>query len=45
MVFQTAPDIKLEMVNEWEKPEGSIKRKNWWSIVNAKPMHTFFMET
>ena len=33
------------MINEWEKPEETIKRKNWWLIVNAKPRQTFFMET
>jgi hypothetical protein len=40
-----APKIKIELINEWEKPEESIKRKNWWLIVNAKPIHTFFMDT
>ncbi|MEM2970579.1 MAG: hypothetical protein QXR63_06565 [Candidatus Bathyarchaeia archaeon] len=38
------PNIKIEMINEWEKPEESIKR-NWWLIVNAKPIQTFFMDT
>jgi len=33
------------MINEWEKPEESRKRKNWWLIVNAKPIQTFFMKT
>jgi len=28
-----------------EKPEEAIKRKNWWLIVNAKPIQTVFMET
>jgi hypothetical protein len=45
MIKEVAPNIKIEMINEWEKPEESIKRKNWWLIVNAKPIHTFFMET
>ncbi len=44
-IKETVPQIKIEMINEWEKPEESIKRKNWWLIVNAKPIHTFFMET
>jgi len=44
-IKEVAPQIKIEMINEWEKPEESIKRKNWWLIVNAKPIHTFFMET
>lgn len=45
MIKEVAPDIKIEMINDWEKPGESIKRKNWWLIVNAKPIHTFFMET
>ncbi|MDH5753719.1 MAG: GNAT family N-acetyltransferase [Candidatus Bathyarchaeota archaeon] len=42
---EVVPNIGIEMVNEWEKPEEAIKRKNWWLIVNAKPIQTFFMET
>jgi thiol-disulfide isomerase/thioredoxin len=45
IIEEAAPHIKIEMINEWEKPEESIKRKNWWLIVNAKPIRTFFMET
>jgi len=45
IVKEVAPHIKIEIINEWEKPEESIKRKNWWLIVNAKPIYTFFMET
>jgi len=45
IIREVAPNIKIEMVNEWEKPEESKKRKNWWLIVNAKPIQTFFMQT
>lgn len=45
LIKEVAPDIEIEMVNGWDKPEESIKRKNWWLIVNAKPILTFFMET
>ncbi|NWG10317.1 GNAT family N-acetyltransferase [Candidatus Bathyarchaeota archaeon] len=45
LVLEVEPNIKIEMINDWEKPEESIKRKNWWLIVNAKPIQTFFMET
>jgi GNAT superfamily N-acetyltransferase len=45
IIREVAPNIKIEMINEWEKPEESIKRKNWWLIVNAKPIQTFFMNT
>ena len=37
--------VKIKMINEWEKPEEAVKRKNWWLIVNAKPIQTFFKET
>jgi hypothetical protein len=40
-----APTINVELINEWEKPEESTKRKNSWLTVNGKPIHTFFMET
>jgi len=45
IIREVAPDIRIEVINEWEKPDESIKRKNWWLIVNAKPIRTFFMET
>ncbi|MEM2147585.1 MAG: GNAT family N-acetyltransferase [Candidatus Bathyarchaeia archaeon] len=44
MVRDTAPSLQIEVTNEWEKPEESIKRRNWWLVVNAKPIHTFFMD-
>jgi GNAT superfamily N-acetyltransferase len=43
-IRETLPYIKIELINEWEKPEESIKRGNWWLVVNAKPIHTFFMD-
>jgi GNAT superfamily N-acetyltransferase len=45
IIREVLPDIKIELISEWEKPEESIKRKNWWLIVNAKPIQTFFMDT
>jgi GNAT superfamily N-acetyltransferase len=45
LIKEVAPKIKIEIINEWEKPEESIKRKNWWLIVNARPIQTFFMDT
>lgn len=45
MIREAAPNIRVEMINEWEKPEETIKRKNRWLIANAKPIQTFFMET
>jgi len=45
IIQEVMPNIKIETVNEWEKPEESMRRKNWWLIVNAKPIKTFFMET
>lgn len=45
IVREVAPNIKVEMINEWEKPEEAIKRKKCGLIVNAKQIQTFFMET
>lgn len=45
LVREITPNIQIEMISEWERSEESIKRKNWWLIVNAKPIQTFFMET
>jgi hypothetical protein len=45
IVREVVPRIKIEMINEWERPEESIKRKNCGLIVNAKPIRSFFMET
>lgn len=44
IIREVLPNIKIEMINEWEKPEESIQR-NWWLIVNAKPIQTFFTDT
>jgi GNAT superfamily N-acetyltransferase len=43
LVREVAPGLPVEMINEWERPEEAIKRKNHWLIVNATPIHTFFM--
>ncbi|MBS7633570.1 hypothetical protein KEJ15_08165 [Candidatus Bathyarchaeota archaeon] len=45
LVKEVAPNIAIKLVNEWENPQESIRRKNWWLIVNAKPIHAFFMAT
>ena len=45
IIKEVVPSIRIEMINEWEKPGESVKRKNWWLIVNGKPIQTFFMET
>jgi len=45
IIREVTPKIEIEMINEWEKPKESMKRKNWWLIVNAKPIQTFFMGT
>jgi len=44
-IKEVAPRLEIELINEWEKPKESIKRKNWWLIVKAKPIQTFFMNT
>jgi GNAT superfamily N-acetyltransferase len=43
-IKEIAPKIKIEVINEWEKPEELIKRKNCSLVVNARPIRTFFMD-
>ncbi len=45
LVKGVAPDLQTEMINQWERPEESIKRENGALIVNATPIRTFFMDT
>ena len=45
LVKEVASGVKIEMINEWEHPRESIERGNWWLVVNAKPIRTFFMDT
>jgi GNAT superfamily N-acetyltransferase len=45
IIKEVLPEINIELINEWKNPEESMRRKNWWLIVNAKPIHMFFMET
>jgi hypothetical protein len=44
-IREVAPNAPIELINEWEKPEESIKRRNNVLTVNAKPIKTFFMDT
>lgn len=41
IIREVAPNINIEMINEWEKPEESMKRKNWWLIVTLNPYKRF----
>lgn len=41
IIKEVVPNIGIEMINEWEKPEEAIKHKNWWLVVNAKPIKPF----
>jgi len=43
-IKEIAPKIKVEVINEWEKAEELIKRKNCTLVVNARPIRTFFMD-
>jgi len=44
-IREVAPNIPIDLINEWEKPEEAIKRRNNVLIVNAKPIRTFFMDS
>jgi hypothetical protein len=45
LIKEVAPAIPVELINQWERPEESIKRKNSDPIVNARHIKTFFMDT
>jgi hypothetical protein len=45
IIKEALPDIDVELTNEWEQPGEAIERKNSSLIVNARVIHTFFMET
>jgi len=42
LIREVAPELPIEIINEWEHPEEAIKRKNHRLVVNAKPIYTFF---
>jgi len=44
-IREVAPNLPIDLINEWEKPEEAIKRRNNVLIVNAKPIRTFFMDS
>lgn len=43
-IREIAPGLPIELINQWERPKESIRRKNCEIIVNARPIKTFFME-
>ena len=43
-IKKVAPSVPIELINEWENPEESIRRKRCTIVVNARPIKTFFME-
>ncbi len=45
IISQVAPSVKIDLTNDWRQPSESIKRAGQWLVVNAKPIHTFFMDT
>jgi len=45
IIKEVAPGIPIELINEWQRPQESIRRKNQWLVVNAKPIRTFFLDT
>ena len=43
-IREVAPNAQIELINEWEKPEESTKRRNNVLTVNARTIETFFMD-
>lgn len=44
LIEDVARGLPIELINAWERPEESMRRKNSMIIVNAKLIKTFFME-
>jgi hypothetical protein len=44
-IREVAPNLPIDLINEWEKPEEAIKRRNSVLIVNARPVRIFFMDS
>ena len=44
LVREAAPKMRVELIDEWEHPQESMKRRSQWLVVNAKPIYTFFMD-
>ena len=45
LIKEVAPDIGVDLIDEWEKPEEALKRKNCAVVVNATAIRTFFRDT
>lgn len=45
VIEEVLPNIKVDLIDEWERPGELIKRKGCKLAVNSKPIHTFFIET
>jgi hypothetical protein len=45
LISEVAPSLEIVLINEWQQPEEALKRRNSSVIVNAKVIHTFFMDT
>lgn len=41
VINEVAPDVEVELINPWERPEEYLKRGNHWLVVNAKPIKSY----
>lgn len=41
VINEVAPDVDVELINPWERPEEYLKRGNHWLVVNAKPIKSY----
>ncbi|HUS79363.1 MAG TPA: hypothetical protein VM050_11975 [Patescibacteria group bacterium] len=40
-IYDVDPEISVELIDPWERPEEYVRRGNQWLVVNAKPIKSF----
>lgn len=41
LLWEVDPDLPVELIDSWERPEESMKRGNQWLVVNAKAIESY----
>ena len=41
VISEVDPEVEVELINPWERPEEYLKRGNHWLVVNAKPIKSY----
>ena len=41
VIHEVDPEVEVELINPWERPEEYLKRGNHWLVVNARPIRSY----